>query len=62
MKSPVEVAEAAVEAAAPRLQVQAAGLSPVQAAALLVLFPPVMPAFAPNYLQPLLLQIDPSWL
>jgi hypothetical protein len=66
------VEEAAVEAVAavPRPQVPPVGLSPVQGTArlqvspvpLLVLFPLVMPAFAPNYRQPLLLQVDPSWL
>jgi hypothetical protein len=57
-----------VEVAAPRLQVPV-GLSPVQGAAprlqvplapQLMLFPPVMPAFAPNYRQPILLQVDLS--
>jgi len=58
-----------VEVAAPRLQVPPVGLSPVQGAAprlqvplapQLMLFPPVMPAFAPNYRQPILLQVDLS--
>ena len=58
----MEVAEGAVGAAAPRLQVPPVGLSPVQAPPLLVLFPPVLPAFAPDYRQPLLLRFDRSWL
>jgi hypothetical protein len=72
VEAAVEAVEeaAAVEAAVPRPQVPPVGLSPVQGTArlqvspvpLLVLFPLVMPAFAPNYRQPLLFQVDPSWL